>query len=158
MTASPSSRPIRPSLNALPTEKSGGAELADRTENRDAYAAALRRWLPQFLEDQVRLNDFGGTEFLLAELAGGNWTAELLFARGELYRMRGNPRDFVNAADFYRQSIALDASRAESYRGLGLSLMRARLIDEARPALVQYLAMRADAPDAAMIRAMLPQS
>ena len=96
--------------------------------------------------------------FCCPNSAGGNWTADLLFARGELYRMRGNPRDLVNAADFYRQSIALDASRAEAYRGLGLSLMRSRLADEARPILTQYLTMRPDAADAALIRAMLVQS
>lgn len=132
-----------------------GPELDGRSDNAAAYAAAMRPWLPSFLEDQVRLNDFGGTEFILAELARDGWTADLLFARGELYRMRGNPRDLVNAADFYLQAVALDESRAESFRGLGLSLMRSGSTEEGRTALTRYLTLRPDAPDAPMIRALI---
>ncbi len=134
-----------------------GAEVADRTVNADTFAVVMRPWIAQFLDDQIRLNDFGGTEYLLAQLAGGTWTAELLHARGELYRSRGNPRDLVHAADFYRQSVALDPSRAEAYRGLGLALMRARVLDEGRAALVRYLSMQPDARDAPMIRALIDQ-
>lgn len=135
-----------------------GVEAADRLVNADAFAAAMRPWIPQFLDDQVRLNDFGGTEYLLDQLAGGTWTAELLHARGELYRNRGNPRDLINAADFYRQSIALDPGRAEAHRGLGLALMRARILDEGRAALARYLSIRPAAADAPMIRALVDQS
>lgn len=135
-----------------------GAELPDRSDHADTHQAAMRPWLASFLDDQIRLNDFGGTEYLLAELAEEGWTAELLHARGELYRMRGHPRDLVNAADFYRQSIALDDSRAEAFRGLGLALMRARVVEEGRTALARYLAMKPDAADAAMIRMLINQA
>lgn len=134
-----------------------GPDVPDRVEGGEAYRAALRPWLGQFLEDQIRLNDFGGTEFLLGQLAETGWTAELLYARGELYRMRGNPRDLVNAADFYRQSIALDATRAEAFRGLGLALLRAQVPEEGRQALARYLALKPDASDAAMIRMLAGQ-
>jgi hypothetical protein len=135
-----------------------GPEAADRITNADAYSAAVGPWLPRFLDDQVKLNDFGGTEFLLAQLADARgWTSDLLYARGELYRSRGHPRDLVNAADFYRQSIALDAGRAEAHRGLGLSLMRARVIEEGRAALARYVSMRPEASDASMIQALIDQ-
>jgi len=132
-------------------------ELPDRIDGEEAYAAALRPWMAGFLEDQVKLNDFGGSEYLLTQLAHGHWTAELLYWRGELYRMRGNPRDLVNAADFYRQSIQLDANRAEAFRGLGLALMRAQAPEEGRQALARYLALKPDASDAPMIRMLAGQ-
>jgi hypothetical protein len=135
-----------------------GADLPGRSDNAENYAAALRPWFNQFLDDQVKLNDFGGTEHLLSELAAGRgWTADLLYWRGELYRMRGNPRDLVNAADFYRQSIHLDASRPEAFRGLGLALMRAQALEEGRQALARYLVLKPDASDAPMIRMLAGQ-
>jgi predicted Zn-dependent protease len=134
-----------------------GPDAPGRNDNADAYLTALRPWLNQFLEDQIRRNDFGGTEYLLAQLAQSGWTADLLYARGELYRMRGNPRDLVNAADFYRQSIALDASRPEAFRGLGLALLRAQAATEGREALVRYLSLKPDASDAPMIRMLAGQ-
>ena len=133
-----------------------GVEIPDSHENQDAFDAALAEWIPVFLEDQVRLNDFGGTEYILAQLAERRgWTADLLYFRGELYRTRGNPRDLANAAELYRQSIALDETRGAAFRGLGLSLMRAREGDWGREALAQYLAMEPEAADAPMIESMV---
>jgi hypothetical protein len=134
-----------------------GPDIPGRTDNVDAYAAATRPLIRSLLDDQIKLNDFGGTEFLLAQLATNGWTSDLLYARGELYRMRGNPRDLINAADFYRQSTALDGRRPEVFRGLGLALMRSRVTDEGRTALAHYLAMKPDASDAPMIRMLIDQ-
>jgi len=134
-----------------------GPEIPSRNDSADAYAGTLRPWTNSFLDDQIKLNDFGGTEFLLAQLARNGWTADLLYARGELYRMRGNPRDLVNAADFYRQSIAMDDQRPEAFRGLGLALMRGQSADEGREALARYLALKPDATDAPMIRMLVGQ-
>lgn len=134
-----------------------GDEVPDRADNVDGYRAALGPWLGMFLDDQIRLNDFGGTEWLLNELARTGWTADLLYARGELYRMRGNPPDLLSAAGYYRQAIALDANRAEAFRGLGLSLLRAQVPEEGRQALARYLTLKPDASDAPMIRMMAGQ-
>ncbi|KAK0329044.1 hypothetical protein LTR94_038345, partial [Friedmanniomyces endolithicus] len=73
-----------------------------------------------FLDDQIKLNDFGASDFLITELADSGWTAQLWLARGELYRARGNPRDLVNAAEFYSNATTADPGLAEAYRGLGL--------------------------------------
>jgi Zn-dependent protease with chaperone function len=123
-------------------------------EAEERYRASLARWMPEFLADQLKLNDFGGTEYLLGQAASSGWTPDLLFARGELYRIRGNPRDFVSAADFYRQAIAMRADFAESYRGLGLSLLRGQDAAEGKEALRQYLTLRPDASDAALISSL----
>ncbi|MBW6525359.1 M48 family metallopeptidase [Sphingomonas sp. RHCKR7] len=120
-----------------------------------AYAAALRPWRAAFLADQIKLNDLRGTDYLLGQLAQGGWTEDLLFARGELYRQRGNPRDLVVAADLYRQALVLDQRHAESHRGLGLALLRGGETEAGRAELRRYLELAPDAADAAMVRALI---
>ncbi|MCP8892779.1 M48 family metallopeptidase [Sphingomonas faeni] len=124
----------------------------------DTHQAAMAKWLPIFLNDQIKLNDFGGSEYLLANLAGaGGWTTPLLCARGDLYRERGNPRDLVSAAQFYQEAIARGDAPPEAYRGLGLSLLRSQQLAEGRAALVDYLRLQPAAPDAALIATLVAQ-
>jgi predicted Zn-dependent protease len=115
------------------------------------YRAAMANWWAPLIDDQVKLNDFGATEFLLGSLAAGNWTPELLYARGELYRSRGAPGDFDKAADFYRQALDQGSTLPELRRGLGLALIRAGHPEDGRKALKDYLAMKPDAVDAKMM-------
>jgi len=122
--------------------------------NRNAYRAALGGWWARFVDDQVKLNDFGGTELLLGELAREGWTPELRFARGELYRTRGTPADLAKAAEFYREAIADGTAPVEAWRGLGLALLRMGVADEGRTNLSEYLSRKPDASDHAMIAAM----
>jgi len=115
------------------------------------YRAAMANWWAPLIDDQVKLNDFGATEFLLASLAHGDWTSELLYARGELYRTRGHAGDFEKAAAFYRQAIAQGSPLPEARRGLGLSLLRAGAAAEGRLMLRQYVEMKPDAVDKSMM-------
>lgn len=131
-------------------------DAATRDDGAARYRAALAPWLPQLLEDQIKLNDFGASEYIIQSLAESGWTAPLWHARGELYRMRGAPRDLVNAAQFYAQAIALDDTHAEAHRGLGLSLLKTGQTAQGQAALRRYLALKPDAPDAKLIGMMIP--
>lgn len=137
------------------------AELAlPEGEGRDdgaaAYRAAMTPWIGAFLSDQIKLNDFGASEYIIEGLAEEGWTAELWLARGELYRTRGNQRDLVHAADFYTNAIGLDPALAPAHRGLGLSLLKTGRREDGARALAKYLELAPDAPDAKMIRLMVP--
>ncbi|ESZ88391.1 MAG: peptidase M48 [Blastomonas sp. CACIA14H2] len=132
-------------------------DAATRDDGAARYRAALAPWLPQLLEDQIKLNDFGASEFIIQSLAESGWTAPLWHARGELYRMRGAPRDLVHAAQFYAQAIALDDTHAEAHRGLGLSLLKSGQTAPGQQALRRYLALKPDAPDAKLIGMMIPK-
>ncbi|HEY8592657.1 MAG TPA: M48 family metalloprotease [Sphingomicrobium sp.] len=123
-----------------------------RTEGVQRYKQALAKWLPIFLEDQIKLNDFGGSEYLINALAQDGWTAPLWYARAELFRMRGAPRDLVHAADFYSRAVALEPQLAEAHRGLGLSLIKTGRTAEGLTALERYLQLKPDASDLAMIQ------
>ena len=121
-----------------------------------SYQAMISKYLPLMLADQVKRNDFGGTEYILNQIAAGTgWTGELLFARAELYRMRGNPRDLVTAAEFYSKAIGQGYSAPEARRGLGLALLRSGQMIEAKIALAEYLKLKPDASDAKAINALL---
>jgi tetratricopeptide (TPR) repeat protein len=106
------------------------------------------------IDDQIKLNQFESTEFLLTSMARGKWPADLLYARGELYRSRAKDGDFIKAIDFYRQAIAKDGLLAESWRGLGVSLLRSGSKEDGRKALKQYLDKRPQADDHGIISVM----
>jgi beta-barrel assembly-enhancing protease len=120
----------------------------------DRHRAALAAWWPQLIDDQIKLDDFSVTEFLLQSVARDDWTAGLYYAHGELYRARAEKSDFAKAAGLYRSAIAKDKTLAESWRGLGLALLRSGDKMGGKAALREYLARRLDAPDKAIIAAM----
>jgi predicted Zn-dependent protease len=122
-----------------------------RDEGATRYKQAMTKWLPVFLDDQIKLNDFGGSEYLINALAQEGWTPWLWHARGELYRARGAQRDLVHAAEFYGKAVALEPAHPYAHRGLGLSLIKTGRSTEGRAALERYLQLKPDASDAAMI-------
>lgn len=118
--------------------------------------AALAPYLARFLTAQNKLNDFGGTDYILSNLAGRTgWTPQLLFARGELYRARANPRDLQLASQFYREAKAAGYTAPDLDRNLGLALIRNGQVDEGRAALSAYLAAAPNASDAAIIKTLV---
>jgi len=122
--------------------------------NTAEYRAALAPWWADFIDDQIKLNDFGATELLLGQLADGNWTGELLYARGELYRSRGKPEDFKSAAGFYNDGITKGGAPVEAWRGLGVALLRSGDKPGGEKALKTYLEKKPDAKDKAMMAMM----
>jgi hypothetical protein len=124
----------------------------------EAYTKAMAKWRPQFLADQLKLNDFGGSEYILGALAYAGWTSDLLAARGDLYRMRGNPRDLVVAAQCYRDAIAKGATDAIVRRDLGMVLLRSGARADAATALQQYLELQPNAADKPMVAMLINQA
>lgn len=123
---------------------------------REHYAA-IQKHLPKFLADQVRLNDFNGTEYILSGIAGTTgWTGELLNARAELFSARGNPRDLITSTTLYLQAIDAGYRSPETVRGLGLSLVKSGKRSEGAKYLAEYLAAMPEAPDAAIIKMYIP--
>ncbi|MEO1044612.1 MAG: M48 family metalloprotease [Pseudomonadota bacterium] len=118
------------------------------------YRAALAEWWPRLIDDQIKRNDFGGTLFLLDQLAEDGENGVIAFARGELYRARGREGDFALAIQSYQQSIATGIDIPENWRGLGLAQMRNGQKEEGRLALREYLKRQPDASDRAMLSMM----
>ncbi|MET3473186.1 putative Zn-dependent protease [Novosphingobium sp. 1529] len=135
-------------------------ELADpqgatRNDGAESYRAHMSKWLPEFMSDQVKLNDFGASEFLITSWGSLGWTPWLWLARGDLYRTRGAPRDLINAIEFYDNAIALDPKLSAAYRGKALALLKTGQMERGQKILATYLDMRPEAPDAALLRTMI---
>lgn len=133
-------------------QQAAAVTTAGARETRTAeYKAALAPFWADFVDDQIKLNDFGASELLLTRLASDGWTGDLLYARGELYRSRGQATDFATAAGFYREAVSRDDAPVEAWRGLGLALLRSGDQDAGQVALKTYLDKRPDAKDRAMM-------
>ena len=126
-------------------------------DNRRArYLATIGSIRPMLLDDQVKLNDPGASQYLIETLAQDGWNGLLRFYEGEVWRLRNRPGDDARAAQGYAVAVAL--SRCAGRR---LALAR-HLADEgragpaeAKAAFARYLAMKPDAPDAPWIRQMM---
>ena len=126
--------------------------------NAAEYRAALGDWWPKLIDDQVRMQDFGASEYLLDSLALDGWSGQLLHAKGELYRARGNDGDFDKAAEFFRSAMTYDDAPALAWRGLGLALMKQGRREEGQAMLREYLEREPDADDAALLAMMAGES
>lgn len=148
-----------PSSLRRATYLSAEATKLGRT-NSDPRTEPLRlataKHLPTWLDAQIKLNNFGGTEYLLDQLAKQQgWTGELLFARGELYRQRGTPRDLGASTGFYREAIAKGYSKPAVHRNLGMALLRTNQPTDGTAALAEYLRLQPDANDAKAIQTLI---
>jgi len=133
--------------------KLGGTTSDPRTE---ALRAATATHWTSWLDAQIKINDFGGTEYLLDQLSRqSGWTGDLLFARGELYRQRGAPRDLVASAGFYRDAIAKGYTKPAVHRNLGMALLRTNHAADGTQALSEYLRLQPDANDAKAIQTLI---
>ncbi len=135
---------------------------ADHADDGDygfeRYGETMDPYLLTFFEDQLQRNDFAASKFILDQMGGDQWRPIHYVMQGELYRKRGLPRDLVTAEEAYRTAIEAGSTRPEAWRGLGLTLMRARNREQGAEALATYLELAPDAPDAPMMQMMIKGS
>jgi len=135
------------------------ADAADVTEPGRAYETGRERYLskiagirPTLLDDQVKLNDPGATQYLIEMLAQDGWNGLLRFYEGEVWRLRNRNGDDVRAGQSYAAAVAYPDAPADAWRWHGITLMKAGRTAEAKTALTRYLTMKPDASDAAWVR------
>ena len=137
------------------------ADAADVTVPGRVYDARRARYLAtigpirqMLLDDQVKLNDPGASEYLIQTLAQDGWNGLLRFYEGEVWRLRNRRGDDARAAQSYAAAVVYPDAPADAWRWHGISLMKAGRTAEAKAAFTRYLAMKPDAPDAAWVRQM----
>ena len=136
--------------------------LAGRVEveqgaRRDDWKSVIEPHLAMLLREQIYLNDPGASLYLLEGLAKDGWTGLLRFNEGEVYRLRNEDGDDLRAATAYAAATGLPDAPPEAWRARGYALLRGGSRIEAQAALNRYLAMRPQAPDAAMVSFTLSQ-
>ena len=132
------------------------ADIGDFAAGR--YAEMMDPHLLTFFEDQLQRNDFAASKYILDQVAGDDWRPIHYVMQGELHRKRGTPRDLATAEEAYRAAIEGGTENPLAWRGLGLTLLRARQNEAGRSALETYLEMSPDAADAPMIQMMIKGS
>ena len=120
-----------------------------------AYAAATAKIRPTLLDDQVKLNDPGASQYIVNNLAKDGWNGLLRHHEAEIWRLRNRTGDDIRAAQGYAAAVLHPDAPADAWRWHGIMLMKAGRREEARIALNRYLMMAPDAPDAAFVRHML---
>ena len=124
---------------------------------RERYLSAIAPIRPMLLDDQVKLNDPGASQYVIETLAQDGWNGLLRFYEGEVWRLRNRDSegDWTRAAQSYAIAVAYPDAPAEAWRWHGVALIKEGRRSEARAALSRYLAMKPDAVDAAFIRQMI---
>ena len=123
--------------------------------HRDRYLAALATLRPTLLDDQVKLNDPGASQYIVNTLAKDGWNGLLRFHEGEIWRLRNRSGDDVRAAQGYAASILYPDAPPDAWRWHGIMLMKQGRRAEAQAAFARYLKMAPNAPDAAFVRQMM---
>lgn len=122
---------------------------------RARYLDKIASIRPVLLDDQVKLNDPGASQYLLNTLAQDGWNGLLRYYEGEVWRLRNRAGDDTRAAQSYAVAVAYPDAPAEAWRWHGLSLMKEGRSGEGKAALGKYLKMKPSAPDAPFIRQMV---
>ena len=122
---------------------------------RDRYLVALASIRPTLLDDQVKLNDPGASQYVINTLAKDGWNGLLRFHEGEIWRLRNRKGDDVRAAQGYAAAILYPDAPADAWRWHGIMLMKQGRRAEARAAFAHYLKMAPNAPDAPFVRQMM---
>ena len=123
-------------------------------DRRARFLATIGPIRPMLLDDQVKLNDPGASQFLIETLAQDGWNGLLRFYEGEVWRLRNRPGDGVRAEQSYAAAVAYPDAPADAWRWHGISLLKEGRPGEAKAAFARYLQMKPDAPDAAWVRQM----
>lgn len=122
--------------------------------HRARYLATIGPIRQMLLDDQVKLNDPGASEYLIETLAQDGWDGLLRFYEGEVWRLRNRVAkgDDVRAAQSYAAAVVYPDAPADAWRWHGIFLLKEGRTAEGKAALAKYLTMKPDAPDAAWVR------
>jgi hypothetical protein len=121
---------------------------------RERYLSTIAEIRPTLLDDQVKLNDPGASQYLIETLAQDGWNGLLRFYEGEVWRLRNRPGDQLRADQSYAAAVVYPDAPADAWRWHGIALMKQGRPAEAKAAFTRYLTMKPDAPDAAWVRQM----
>jgi hypothetical protein len=121
------------------------------------FVAATAPMRPMLLEEQIKLNDPGASLYLLNSLAKDGWDSVLRYYEGEVYRLRDEVGDLDRANAAYRQAVQSEDALPDAFRAYGYCQLKNGSREEGRTALLRYLELRPDAPDAEMVRFTLAQ-
>lgn len=124
-------------------------------DGRARYLQAIGPIRQMLLDDQVKLNDPGASQYIVNTLAIDGWNGLLRFHEAEIWRLRNRAGDDARAALGYAAAVGYPDAPSDAWRWHGVMLQKAGRMPEARAAYARYLQMAPNAPDAPFIRQLL---
>ncbi|MBI5279635.1 MAG: M48 family metalloprotease [Burkholderiales bacterium] len=110
-----------------------------------------------WLQEEVRRGQFEESLVLFDRMLKRRpEDVQVLYARGEVFRLRDGTDDLQRAADDLVRATASDNTPAEAFRSLGLVHRRRNDMPAATAAFQRYLALAPEAGDAGLIKTYLP--
>ncbi|MBC5766572.1 M48 family metallopeptidase [Ramlibacter albus] len=141
----------RDDLLKLAGEKGGSLNAA---EYRKAIAPLRFDWIG----DEIKRGQYEESLILFDRmLARDKEDVEVLYARGEVYRLREEKDDMAKALDDLTRATMVIKAPAEAFRSLGLVHKARSDKASAVPAFEKYLEMTPDAPDASLIKTYIAE-
>lgn len=132
---------------------------ADGIVGTTEFVAAIQPIRRDLLQDELKRRRPGETLVLLDRLiAGSPGDGELMFFKGEAYRLRNGGGDQEKALASYMVASQTPGSPAEVFRSMGLMQRKLGQTEAARQSFRTYLQRKPDAEDAELIRSYLEES
>ena len=124
-------------------------------DHRARYLQAIGSVRPMMIDDQIKLNDPGASQYIVETLAQDGWNGLLRYAEAEIWRLRNRAGDDARAAAGYAVSVRYPDAPPDAWRWHGIMLQKAGNRAEAKAAYQRYLTIAPNAPDAPFIRQQL---
>ena len=129
------------------------------TTNEDAWRANIKPHLREWLYDEIRRGQHEESIALMSRLmARVPSSADYVYARGEIYRLRAKESDLDAALADFEAAARLGGEPAETHRGLGLVYRTRKQAPQAKASFERYLELAPNAPDGAMIKSYLEEA
>ena len=122
---------------------------------RARYLQAIGSIRPMLIDDQIKLNDPGASQYIVETLAQDGWSGLLRHAEAEIWRLRNRAGDDARAAAGYAAAVRYPDAPPDAWRWHGIMLQKAGDRAQAKAAFQRYLNIAPNAPDAPFIRQQL---
>lgn len=137
------------------------AEAADGKTGERGHARYLQKLggvRKTIARDELALRQYGRSERVFDHLLARSPDDGLLwYAKGEVYRLRGEADDLGRAAAAYAKALAVADAPAETYRSVMLVELKRGDRARAQDALASYLERIPDAADAGALKMLISQ-
>lgn len=141
-------------LQALAAARAGGAE----ERGLERYRERLRSIRPMLVADELRLRQYGRSETVFDGLLARSGDDGLLwYAKGEIYRLRGDAGDLDRALAAYERARNAEAAPPELYRSIAMTAHRLNDRARAEQAFARYAELSPAASDLETLRNLLAQ-